>query len=71
MIESLQSWPGILAFQHGQLLPEGGKFESKVMPRTKKRTEPMKEGKKELKHSIILQEQKTMIDERTGSELYR
>ena len=33
---------------------------------TKKRTEPMKEGKKQLKHSIILQEQRAMIDESAG-----
>ncbi len=70
MIESFQSWPGILAFQHGQLLPKGGKFKAKVMPRAKKRTEPMKEGKKEHNHLIILQYRR-QIDERTGSELSR
>lgn len=66
MIESFQSWPGVLAFQHGQLLPESGNFQAEVMPRAKKRTEPMKEGKKEPKHSIILQEQRAIIDESAG-----
>ncbi len=53
----------MLAFQHAQLLTEGGQFQGEVMPRAKKCTEPEEYAKKELKHSIILQEQKALIDE--------
>ena len=53
----------MLAFQHAQLLTEGGQFQGEVMPRAKKCTELEEYAKKELKHSIILQEQKALIDE--------
>lgn len=53
----------MLAFQHAQLLTEGGQFKGEVMPRAKKCTGPMKNSQKELKHSIILREQKALIDE--------
>ena len=52
----------MLAFQNAQLLTEGGQFQGEVMPRAKKGTEPEENAKKELKHSIILQEQKALID---------
>ncbi len=48
--------------QNPDLLTEGGKFKAEVMPRAKKRAEPMKNAQKELKHPFILQEQKAMID---------
>jgi len=41
----------------------GGELKTEVMPRAKKCTEPGENAQKELKHSIILQEQKAMLDE--------
>ena len=54
----------MLAFQDTDLLAESGQFEGEVMSRAKKGTEPGKNAEKELNHSIILQEQKAMIDKK-------